>query len=85
MLSLLSRHFTAVEARSRAQVPTAALKALSVRLERLEKLEEAVYAGRGADDWVIMELERGFEGMEGEEVLRDTKVMRAADVGPSSR
>lgn len=80
VLALLSRHFSAVEERSRAQTHTVALKALSVYLDRLEKLEEAVYAGRGADDWVIEELERGFEALEGHEVLEGTKVMQAAVV-----
>ena len=83
LLSLLSRHFQAVESQARAQIHAAALRTLRAQTERLEKLEEAVYAGRGADEWVINELEGGQGALgasEGHQMLKDTRAMRAAEV-----
>lgn len=77
---MLSSHFTAIERRTRAQTHANAMRALSSHLELVEKLEEAVYAGRGADDWVISELDRGFVVVKGQDVIHNTKVMKAAEV-----
>jgi hypothetical protein len=66
------------------------LKTLSASIDRLGRLEGAVYGGRGADEWVIAELglgngvegERNVEGA-GSDGLAGTKIMRAVQVNPS--
>ncbi|WVQ64596.1 uncharacterized protein L199_002763 [Kwoniella botswanensis] len=82
LISSLNRHFSASSSRSSAQAHIRALKSLSKHTERIKKLEEAVWSGRGADQWVLDELrdEKGYvigeDGEEGEEILRGTKIMR---------
>ncbi|WVW81452.1 hypothetical protein I302_103446 [Kwoniella bestiolae CBS 10118] len=81
LITSLNRHFSASSSRSAAQAHVTALKTLSKHTERIRKLEEAVWCGRGADEWVLGELlgENGFvvgeDEREGEEILRGTKIM----------
>lgn len=72
----MTRHYTAVQTRSRAQYHVQALRTLSRETDRLKKLEEAVWSGRGADGWVVDELLK-----QGDEAgLKGTKVMLAIEV-----
>jgi hypothetical protein len=57
-LALITQHYQAVNARDAAAAHLKALRSLQSRTEQIERLEEAIWAGRGADDWVIAELER---------------------------
>lgn len=92
MLNLLQRHFSAAQNRTRAQRHVLALRALSERVEQVDKLEDAVYAGRGADDWVVdilgrMRVSDSASGVGngnsggGGDVLKGTKIAKALDVG----
>ncbi|KAK6904986.1 hypothetical protein I203_105805 [Kwoniella mangroviensis CBS 8507] len=81
LINSLNRHFSASSSRSSAQAHIRALKSLSKHTERIKKLEEAVWSGRAADQWVLDELrdEKGYLvdiGEEGEEILRGTKIMK---------
>ncbi|ORY30834.1 hypothetical protein BCR39DRAFT_528539 [Naematelia encephala] len=81
ILSLLKRHFDAVETKSRAKAHLGALQGLKSRAETLAKLEAAISEGRGADGWVIEELEAletGFETLDGYEILQGTKILHAS-------
>jgi centromere/kinetochore protein ZW10 len=81
-IDLLQRHFAAVEQKSRAQAHLAALRVLASQTELIERLESAVWAGRGADDWVVAELELAnrYEKEEGIEIVQGTKAMLAFQV-----
>jgi hypothetical protein len=57
LISLLRRHFTAVQAQSQASARAAALKDLKRSTERLKRLEESIYGARGADEGVVDELQ----------------------------
>ncbi|WVQ85149.1 hypothetical protein IAT38_007314 [Cryptococcus sp. DSM 104549] len=77
LLSLLNKHFTSSSARTTSQGYIRTLKALSRHVERLRKLEEAVWAGQGADEWVVEELKgaKGFELESGDDGLKGTKMV----------
>ncbi|WWD22883.1 hypothetical protein CI109_107378 [Kwoniella shandongensis] len=79
LISLLNRHFTASSNRTSAHNHVRSLKALARYAEKLRKLEEAVWSGRGADEWVLNEVkgESGFEVDDGREALEGTKIMAA--------
>ncbi|KAK4683967.1 hypothetical protein P7C73_g6242, partial [Tremellales sp. Uapishka_1] len=84
VLSLISRHYTSSENRIRAESHLAAFEALSSHVERIEKLEAAIWGGRGADEWVVRELseqgrQKGYEVIPGHEALSDTRVMRSVE------
>ncbi|RSH89597.1 hypothetical protein EHS25_002148 [Saitozyma podzolica] len=86
-LALLARHAEASDRVSRARSRIAALKVLDEQTERIEKLETAVWAGRGADDWVITELQNGAEGYHlspGWEAVKGTRAIRALEVNFTS-
>lgn len=84
MVSLLNKHFSASSSRTSARAHVRALKALRSRTAGLKKLEEAVWSGRSADEWVVGELQRHDEGYDmdagGEEVLKGTKVASGMEV-----
>jgi hypothetical protein len=83
----LARHAEASDRVSRARSRIAALKVLDEQTERIEKLETAVWAGRGADDWVITELQNGAEGYHlspGWEAVKGTRAIRALEVNFTS-
>ena len=81
VLTLLDRHFTAVQAKARADAHVKALKSLQRTTERIDKLEEAIWAGRGADEWVVDELRvEGYRLDDAEEVLGGTQALKAAQV-----
>jgi hypothetical protein len=81
VLSLLDRHFAAVQAKSRAEAHVKALKALSGYAERIQKLETAIWAGRGADEWVVSDLtSTGFGVIEGHDTLQNTRPLQLAQV-----
>lgn len=81
VLTLLDRHFTAVQAKARADAHVKALKSLHRTIERIGKLEEAIWAGRGVDEWVVDELRgEGYRLDDAEEVLGGTQALKAAQV-----
>lgn len=82
VLDLLEKHFNAVQSKARAEANVHALKALARYTERLQKLEDAIWAGRGADDWVVAELagEKGYELEQGLEYLQETRAFKLANV-----
>ncbi|KAE8540537.1 hypothetical protein D1P53_003486 [Cryptococcus gattii VGV] len=53
LLSLLNRHFKSLSTRGTSQGHIAALKALKAKVEKVRKLEEAVWAGQGMEGWVL--------------------------------
>lgn len=53
LLSLLNRHFKSLFTRGTCQGHMAALKALKTKVEKVRKLEEAVWAGQGMEGWVL--------------------------------
>ena len=72
-----------MQSRARAQAHIAALTSLSSQSARLAKLEEAVWAGRGAEEWVVNDLVddgAGYAIGEGDEILRGSQAMKLADV-----
>ncbi|WWC85501.1 uncharacterized protein L201_000365 [Kwoniella dendrophila CBS 6074] len=83
LIQSLNRHFSATTTRSSAQAHIKALKNLSKHTERIKKLEEAVWLGKGADEWVLNELqtEKGYsineEEKEEEALLQGTKIIKA--------
>ncbi|KAK8844568.1 hypothetical protein IAR55_006415 [Kwoniella newhampshirensis] len=81
LLSLLNRHYSAASNQIAARNHAASLKALAKYAERLRTLEEAIWAGRSADDWVLnaMKGEKGFELEGGGEALQGTRVMAAIE------
>lgn len=77
MLTLLQRHFTAVRAQTKSQAHLKALRDLKNRVKELEKLENAVYEARGADEDVVESvLSSPAEEDEGG-ALRRSRVMKA--------
>ncbi|AFR94534.1 hypothetical protein C343_02618 [Cryptococcus neoformans C23] len=73
LLSLLNRHFSSISSRDTSQGHIAALKALKARVERVRKLEEAVWAGQGLEGWVVDSVSsaRKWTGAEANEVALD--------------
>lgn len=53
LLSLLNRHFKSLSTRGTSQGHITALKALKTKVEKVRKLEEAVWAGQGMEGWVL--------------------------------
>ncbi|ORX34895.1 hypothetical protein BD324DRAFT_682822 [Kockovaella imperatae] len=66
LLANLDRHFAAVQAQAATQAQLRALELAKEEVGKLHRLEEAVWAGRGADEWVIKELiaEKRTEALE---------------------
>jgi len=80
LISLLRRHFTAVQAQSQASARATALKDLKRSTERLKRLEESVYGAWGADEGVVEEL----QGVTfGEGALGHSEVMKTIKVRPA--
>jgi hypothetical protein len=84
-MTLLRRHFTAVQAQSQASARANALKELKRSTEQLKRLEKGVYGARGADEEVIGELDSGAEqgsrALEGSEVLKTIEVCYVSSEG----
>ncbi|WVR03235.1 hypothetical protein IAU60_000226 [Kwoniella sp. DSM 27419] len=85
LLTTLNKHYAASTSRTAAQTHIRALSTLSKHTERLHRLEEAVWAGKGADESVVDSLNHGsgFELDEdarvGEDVLRGTQIRVAIE------
>lgn len=73
LLSLFNRHFSSISSRDTSQGHIAALKALKARVERVRKLEDAVWAGQGLEGWVVDSVSsaRKWTGAEANEVALD--------------
>ncbi|WWC57770.1 uncharacterized protein I303_100305 [Kwoniella dejecticola CBS 10117] len=83
LITSLNRHFSASSSRAASQAHIHALKSLSRRTERIKRLEEAIWLGRGADPWVLEQLDadEGYnmseDDRDGQRILKGTKIMQA--------
>lgn len=82
MVKAAQRHFSAAQRKALARSHLAALRALKKKVEKLEKLEEAVWDGRGADDWVVDELEQAESSLSTEDTESG---LRGASISQSIR
>lgn len=85
LLSLLNRHFKSLSTRGTSQGHITALKALKTKVEKVRKLEEAVWAGQGMEGWVLdstplAKKETGEASKEGEvDGLEGTAICKALE------